>query len=198
MRHKVHRRYGARVYNAMTTPAADHAADHEPSEVGPEEFRTALGQLASGVVLLAAHDPDEGVQGEDIGMTATAFLSVSLEPPLVLVSVREDSRMEETLGRVDRWAVSVLSGDQRVAAARFAMKGRVSDRLLFAELPHERGEASGAPLVTGALATVECRTEQRIPAGDHVLLIGRVLSARIGTGEDGPLVYFRGQYRQLD
>ncbi|QMU79984.1 flavin reductase family protein [Streptacidiphilus sp. PB12-B1b] len=190
----------------MTTPAADHSADPAagtaaapgPGEVGPEEFRAALGQLASGVVLLTAHDPEEGARGEDIGMTATAFLSVSLEPPLVLVSVREDSRMEETLSRVDHWAVSVLAAEQRVTAARFAMKGRVSDRLLFAELPHERGAASGAPLATGALATVECRTEQRIPAGDHVLLIGRVLSARIAGPENGPLMHFRGQYRQLD
>ena len=169
----------------------------EALQATPEEFRTALGHLASGVVLLTAHDPEDGPRGEDIGMTATAFLSVSLEPPLVMVSVREDSRMEEALTRVDTWAVSVLAADQRTTAARFAMKGRVSDRLLFADLPHRRGEASGAPLVDGALATVECRTEQRIPAGDHVLLIGRVLSALVPGPEQGPLVYFRGQYRRL-
>jgi flavin reductase (DIM6/NTAB) family NADH-FMN oxidoreductase RutF len=105
--------------------------------------------------------------------------------------------MEEALSRIDRWAVSVLGADQRTAAARFAMKGRISDRLLFADLPHHRGEASGAPLADGALATVECRTEQRIPAGDHVLLIGRVLSARVAAEEGGPLLYFRGAYRSL-
>ena len=170
----------------------------EAAEATPEAFRAALGQLASGVVLLTAHDPEDGPRGEDIGMTATAFLSVSLEPPLVLVSVREDSRMEEALTRVDHWAVSVLGADQRQTAARFAMKGRISDRLLFADLPHHRGPASGAPLVDGALATVECRTEQRISAGDHVLLIGRVLDARIAHHDGGPLVYFRGQYRGLD
>ncbi|MEY9962857.1 flavin reductase (DIM6/NTAB) family NADH-FMN oxidoreductase RutF [Streptacidiphilus sp. MAP12-16] len=179
--------------NGSATAASPLAA----AQATPEEFRAALGQLASGVVLLAAHDPEDGPRGEDVGMTATAFLSVSLEPPLVMVSVREDSRMEEALTRVDHWAVSILSSDQRTAAARFAMKGRVSDRLLFADLPHHRGEISGAPLVDGALATVECRTEQRIPAGDHVLLIGRVLSARIGKQDGAPLVYFRGQYRQL-
>lgn len=200
------------VYNAaIPSPNGSSTASPEPSAPGtrapgaaaavheatPEAFRSALGQLASGVVLLAAHDPEEGARGEDIGMTATAFLSVSLEPPLVLVSVREDSRMEEALTRVDTWAVSVLAAGQRQQAARFAMKGRVSDRLLFADLPHHRGEASGAPLVDGALATVECRTEQRIAAGDHVLLIGRVLSARIAQHDGSPLVYYRGQYRQL-
>ena len=185
------------VYNA-TTPAAAVPAAPAGAQATPEEFRAALGHLASGVVLLSAHDPEEGAKGEDIGMTATAFMSLSLEPPLVLVSVREDSRMEEALSRVDRWAVSILGDDQRTTAARFAMKGRVSDRLLFADLAHERGPESGAPLVTGALATVECRTEQRISAGDHVLLIGRVLEARVGAERGGPLVYFRGQYRQLD
>jgi flavin reductase (DIM6/NTAB) family NADH-FMN oxidoreductase RutF len=166
-------------------------------EASPEEFRAALGQLASGVVLVTAHDADEGPHGEDAGMTATAFLSVSLDPPLILVSVREDSRMEDVLTRVPTFAVSVLAADQRTTAARFAMKGRVSDRLLFADLPHRRGAASGAPLVEGALATVECRTVDRISAGDHVLFIGHVLEARVGAPTGGPLMYFRGQYRHL-
>ena len=119
----------------MTTPAAADQPAAGPAGTGPgaepeasaEEFRAALSQLASGVVLLALHDPEEGARGEDIGMTATAFMSVSLEPPLVLVSVREDSRMDDALDRVDHWAVSVLAADQRTTAARFAMRGRISD-----------------------------------------------------------------------
>ncbi|MEY9847556.1 flavin reductase family protein [Streptacidiphilus sp. MAP5-3] len=166
-------------------------------EATPEEFRAALGQLASGVVLVTAHDAEDGPRGEDVGMTATAFLSVSLDPPLVLISVREDSRMEDVLSRVETWAVSVLAADQRTTAARFAMKGRVSDRLLFADLPHHRGGQSGSPLVDGALATVECRTVDRISAGDHVLFIGHVLEAKVGAPTGGPLTYFRGQYRHL-
>ncbi len=162
-----------------------------------DEFRAALARLAAGVVLVTAHDPDDGPRGEDVGMTATAFVSVSLEPPLVLVSVRNDSRMDDLLARVDRWAVSVLAEGQRQTAGRFAMKGRVSDRLLFADIPWERGAASGAPLVGGALATLECRTEQRVPAGDHTLVIGRVLTAHAPDSEDGPLTYFRGRYRHL-
>jgi flavin reductase (DIM6/NTAB) family NADH-FMN oxidoreductase RutF len=169
----------------------------EQLEATPDEFRAALSRLAAGVVLLTVHDPEEGPRGEDVGMTATAFLSVSLEPPLVLVSVREDSRMDEVLSRVDRWAVSVLDAGHRHVAARFAMKGRVSDRLLFADTPHRRGEASGAPLVEEALATVECRTEQRVAAGDHTLLIGRVLSAHVPSPDARPLLYFRGTYRAL-
>ncbi|MGW3012971.1 flavin reductase family protein [Streptomyces sp. NPDC001219] len=168
-----------------------------PVGVSDDEFRAALSRLAAGVVLITAHDPDDGPRGEDVGMTATAFLSVSLDPPLVMVSVRNDSRMDDLLERQPLWAVSVLSGHQRQTAGRFAMKGRISDRLLFEDLPHIRGEASGAPLIGGALATLECRTEQRVLAGDHTLVIARVLATSVPNDDDGPLTYFRGKYRQL-
>ncbi|WP_241745952.1 flavin reductase family protein [Streptomyces lydicus] len=165
--------------------------------VSDDEFRAALSRLAAGVVLITAHDPDSGPHGEDAGMTATAFLSVSLDPPLVMVSVRNDSRMDDLLELQPDWAVSVLSGHQRQIAGRFAMKGRISDRLLFEDIPFVRGEASGAPLIGGALATLECRTEQRVVAGDHTLVIARVLAASIPNDDDGPLTYFRGKYHQL-
>ncbi|WP_398978998.1 flavin reductase family protein [Streptomyces sp. I05A-00742] len=180
----------------QTTSPAETRIPH-PDGVTAEEFRAALARLAAGVVLVTAHDPDDGPRGEDVGMTATAFLSVSLDPPLVMVSVRNDSRMEDLLARQPLWAVSLLSESQRHVAGRFAMKGRVSDRLLFEDLTYERGELSGSPLIRGALATLECRTEQRVVAGDHTLVIGRVLRASAPSMESGPLTYFRGRYRHL-
>lgn len=168
--------------------------------VTEDEFRAAMSRLAAGVVLVTAHEPQldpEGPRGEDVGMTATSFMSVSLDPPLVMVSLREGSRMDDLLAEQPLWAVSLLSDKQRQIAGRFAMKGRVSDRLLFADIPYDRGEASGAPLVAGALATLECRTEQRVTAGDHTLVIGRVLTTAVPGGDGGPLAYFRGRYRQL-
>ncbi|GAA2362831.1 MULTISPECIES: flavin reductase family protein [Streptomyces] len=162
-----------------------------------DEFRAALSRLSAGVVLVTAHDPEEGARGEDVGMTATAFMSVSLDPPLVMVSVRNGSRMDDLLARQPLWAVSVLSESQRHIAGRFAMKGRISDRLLFEDIPYTRGEATGAPLVGGALAIVECRTEQRVTAGDHTLVVGRVLRAGTPSADGGPLMYFRGRYHTL-
>ncbi|MER6157323.1 flavin reductase family protein [Streptomyces sp. NPDC001868] len=165
-----------------------------------DEFRAAMSRLAAGVVLVTAHeaalDP-EGPRGEDVGMTATSFMSVSLDPPLVMVGLREGSRMDDLLAEQPLWAVSVLSDHQRTAAARFAMKNRVSDRLLFEDLPHTRGAITGAPLITGALATLECHTEQRVTAGDHTLVIARVLASTSPTTPGSPLTYFRGRYRQL-
>jgi len=156
-----------------------------------------MSRLAAGVVLVTAHAADEGPRGEDVGMTATAFMSVSLDPPLVMVSVRNGSRMDDLLLEQPLWGVSVLSDSQRHIAGRFAMKGRVSDRLLFNDIPYVRGEVSGALLVGGALATLECSTEQRVEAGDHTLVIGRVLGVALPGGDDGPLTYFKGRYRHL-
>jgi flavin reductase (DIM6/NTAB) family NADH-FMN oxidoreductase RutF len=176
-------------------PASGHAVG-----VSNDEFRAAMSRLAAGVVLVTAFEPPldaEGPKGEDVGMTATAFLSVSLDPPLVLVSLRTGSRMDDLLDEQPLWAVSVLSESQRHIAGRFAMKGRISDRLLFEDIPNVRGKATGAVLVGGALATLECRTEQRVEAGDHTLVIGRVLTADVPSADGGPLMYFRGRYRQL-
>lgn len=130
-------------------------------------------------------------------MTATAFLSVSLEPPMVLVSVRADSRMDDLLERQPLWAASVLSESQRHIAGRFAMRGRISDRLLFEDVAYYRGARSGAPILGGALSVLECETEQRVTAGDHTLVIGRVLAAQTPSADGSPLVYFKGRYRQL-
>ncbi|WP_329125487.1 flavin reductase family protein [Streptomyces sp. NBC_01353] len=191
----------ASVRSVLTTtpappPASDLAIPHAEG-VSNDEFRAAMSRLAAGVVLVTAHDPDDGPRGEDVGMTATAFMSVSLDPPLVLVSLRNGSRMDDLLDEIPVWAVSVLSESQRHIAGRFAMKGRVSDRLLFEDVPCTRGEESGAPLVGGALATLECRTENRVVAGDHTLVVARVLTAAFPSSDGAPLTYFRGKYRRL-
>ncbi|WP_078612776.1 flavin reductase family protein [Streptomyces canus] len=185
---------------AATVPMIPPPASGHAVGVSNDEFRAAMSRLAAGVVLVTAFEPPldaEGPKGEDVGMTATAFLSVSLDPPLVLVSLRTGSRMDDLLDEQPLWAVSVLSESQRHIAGRFAMKGRISDRLLFEDIPYVRGKATGAVLVGGALATLECRTEQRVEAGDHTLVIGRVLTADVPSADGGPLMYFRGRYRQL-
>nr|WP_079147898.1 flavin reductase family protein [Streptomyces thermolilacinus] len=175
------------------TPVSDSDLPH-PEGVSNEEFRAAMSRLAAGVVLVTAVEPP---LDDDVGMTATAFMSVSLDPPLVLVSLRNGSRMDDLLAEQPLWGVSVLAESQRHIAGRFSMKGRISDRLLFADIPYTRGELTGAPLIGGALATLECRTEQRVEAGDHTLVIARVLTAAFPSPEGTPLMYFRGKYRHL-
>lgn len=186
-----------RAAGALSGPPGTAAGTATDPQATADEYRDVMSRLTTGVVLVTAHDPEDGPRGEDVGMTATAFMSVSLDPPLVLVSVRTASRMDELLSRRPLWAVSVLSESQRHIAGRFSMRGRISDRLLFEDIAYYRGDASGAPVLGGALAVLECRTERLVPAGDHTLAIGRVLRARTPSADGGPLAYFRGRYRYL-
>lgn len=171
-----------------------------PGPVDPVAFKAALSRFAAGVtVITACQEPDfEGAPRDAVGMTATAFMSVSLEPPLVMVSLRQQSRMREVLTERPLWAVSLLAESQRHVAGRFAIPGRVSDRLMFADIPHSYGPATGAPVVGGALAVVECRTHSTVEAGDHTLVIGEVLSVDLPSPSGMPLIHFRGRYRGLE
>lgn len=184
----------------VPTSAPATAPAQAPASVDEAAFKAALSRFAVGVVVVTARETQESsdtASGDDVGMTATAFLSVSLEPPLVLVSLRRQARMREVLDTQPLWAVSLLSQSQRHVAGRFAIPGRVSDRLMFADVPHRHGPVTGAPLVGGALATLECRTHQIVEAGDHSLVIGEVLAANLPSPDGQPLLHFRGRYRSL-
>lgn len=170
-----------------------------PPPVDEAAFKAAMSRFAAGVVLLTAveGDPEDGGPVDDVGMTATAFMSVSLDPPLVLISLRREARMRDVLDEQPLWAVSLLAQSQRHVAGRFAIPGRISDRLMFADIPHRRGPITGAALVGGALATLECRTHRVVEAGDHVLFVGEVLAVEMPSPEGPPLLHFRGRYQGL-
>lgn len=166
--------------------------------VSTDEFKMALSRFASGVTVVTARqiDQDDPARSEDVAMTATAFMSVSLDPPLVAVSVGQESRMFDLLAHQDEWAVSMLDESQIHVSSRFAIRGRVSDRLLFEDLPRHRGRVTGAVILDAALSAVECRTVNRIPAGDHTLMVGSVLAVEdLSTGS--PLLHFGGRYRAM-
>ena len=149
----------------------------------------ALSMFATGVTLVMAADGRD-----DIGTTVSAFCPVSLAPPLVLVSLIASSYPAEVLGRVDRFAVTVLAEEQRVLAGRFAVAGRPGARLLLEGLPHQRGAVSGALIPGGGLAALECEAAQRVPAGDHLLVVAAVLAIPYVAGSGRPLIRFAGRY----
>ncbi|MCO5970840.1 flavin reductase family protein [Actinoallomurus sp. WRP6H-15] len=159
-------------------------------EVAPAEFTEALAAFATGVVVVTVRDGRD-----DIGTTLTAFGSVSLDPPMVLIGVGTGSYLGEVLQRCDRWAVTVLSAAQRVIAGRFAAAGRPSARLLIAGEPHHRGADSGALVIEGGSAALECETRQRVPAGDHVLFIAEVLAIDYVDAGRPPLIRVNRRYR---
>jgi flavin reductase (DIM6/NTAB) family NADH-FMN oxidoreductase RutF len=135
---------------------------------------------------------------DDIGTTVSAFCPVSFDPPLVLMSLMAGSYPAEVFGRAEapaaRFAVTLLSAGQRVLAGRFAASGRPGARLMLDDVPHRRGPASGALIVDGGLAAFECSAEQRIPAGDHLLIIAQVTNVFYVADAGDPLIRFRRNY----
>lgn len=155
-------------------------------------FADAIGAWAGGVTLLTVADGRD-----DIGTTVSAFCPVSTHPPLVLVSLIASSYPAEVLGRLGTFAVTLLSAGQRQLAGRFAAAGRPGARLLLDGVAHHRGEVSGALIADDGLAALECEVTQRVPAGDHLLLVAAVLAVPYVAPAGVPLVRFRGGYPAL-
>jgi flavin reductase (DIM6/NTAB) family NADH-FMN oxidoreductase RutF len=126
---------------------------------------------------------------------------VSLDPPLVCVSLLADGYPAEVLSRPSlpaaprrAFAVTLLAASQKVVAGRFAAAGRPSARLILEGVPHSRGSSSGALIPAGGLAALECSVERREPAGDHLLVISAVDNVAYVADAGNPLVRFRGRY----
>lgn len=151
--------------------------------IAPELFRAVLGRFASGVTVVTTVDDE----GRPHGMTVSAFSSLSLQPPLVLVCIGRDATLAPLLATRERMAVNILAASQQALSQRFASK--VPDR--FDGVAHRLVDP-GVPVLEGALGWLGCRIVARHPAGDHVIYVGEVSAAGVGEGE--PLAYFRGAY----
>jgi flavin reductase (DIM6/NTAB) family NADH-FMN oxidoreductase RutF len=147
---------------------------------------------AAGVALLTVADGRD-----DVGATVTACCPVSSDPALLVVSLMGSSYPAEVLGRVDGFALTLLGSGQRALAGRFAAAGRPGARRLLDGVEHHRGEVSGALIPAGGLAALECSVTQRVPAGDHLLLVAAVLAVPYAADGGAPLVRFRGGYPSL-
>lgn len=158
------------------------------------DLQSALSGWASGVTLVTLAD-----DRDDIGTTVSAFCPVSLDPPIVLISLIGDSYPAEVLSRPSlpaaRFAVTLLSSTQKLLAGKFAVAGRPSARLILEDEPHTRGESSGALIPSGGLAALECSVARRIPAGDHMLVVSNVENVAYTAESGDPLIRFRSKYR---
>ncbi|MEM0952539.1 MAG: flavin reductase family protein [Pseudomonadota bacterium] len=151
------------------------------------DFRNALGRFATGVCVITGETPS----GDAFGMTVNSFASVSLEPPLVLWSLQNNSEMYETFEHCTRWAVNILRLDQQELSNRYAKKG---DHSLAPE--HLEQGACDMPVLADSLVSLECELEARYPGGDHVILVARVLGMTERETAD-PLVFCNGGYAAL-
>jgi len=154
--------------------------------IGLDDFRRVLGHFASGVTVVTARD----AQGRPVGLTASAFTSVSLTPPLVLVCVDVKARCYPALYASDRFAVNILGAHQEALSQRFASN---IDHKFEALTPHPG--RLGLPMIPGALAHIECEKVGIHPGGDHTIFVGRVEAATAHEGE--PLLHYRGRYDRV-
>ncbi|MFP4903008.1 flavin reductase family protein, partial [Paraburkholderia sp. BR14261] len=147
------------------------------------EFRRALGAFVTGVTVVTTIQPD----GSPRGFTANSFTSVSLDPPLILVCIAKTASSYAVFSQTGRFAVSVLAEDQQQVSGVFASKA--ADK--FAQVPWS-ARKTGAPVMDGAAASFDCTTHEVVDAGDHIILIGRVVD--VVQTSSTPLGYCRGAY----
>lgn len=152
-----------------------------------ENFRRVLGRLPTGVVVVTGGDPSN-----PSGLVCGSFMSVSLEPPLVAVAPQKTSTSWPKIEAAGMFCANVLSEGQEDLARRFAQSG--GDK--FAGVQYSPAPATGAPILDGVAAWIDCRIHKRIEAGDHWLVLGEVLELSVQPG-DGALVFHGGAFRTL-
>ncbi|WP_427135191.1 flavin reductase family protein [Pseudarthrobacter sp. S9] len=156
--------------------------------IDPGLFRSTVGQYASGITVITGHD-DSG----PIGFTCQSFYSVSVDPPLVSFSVMKTSTTYPRIRNMGKFAVNVLSREQEAVSNQFARKG--TDKWANVQWTPSK---EGNPVLDGTLAWLDCSTWAEYDAGDHLIVLGRVLE--LGASENplpDPLLYFEGEYRAL-
>ena len=167
--------------NPLPAPRCPHPATSLP--IDPDTFRAVLGRFASGVTVVTTRD----AAGRDHGITASAFSSLSLTPPLVLICIDRSASVHPVLREARHFVVNMLSSTQEALSRRFA--GHDPNR--FDGVGYQRG-STGVAVLDDVLAYVECRMARHYDEGDHTIFIGEVEAA--DTGSARPLLYCRGGY----
>lgn len=152
-------------------------------------YRRVVGRFATGVTVVTTT-----LDGEPHAMTCNSFTSVSLEPVLVLFCAEKVARFHDVVLASGEWAVSVLAQGQEHLSRHFALRGRpLADQ--FAGVAHRIGPLTGAAVLDGAVAALECRTVATVDAGDHTVVVGEVLGLDVPAPGGEPLLYYEGRYR---
>jgi flavin reductase (DIM6/NTAB) family NADH-FMN oxidoreductase RutF len=154
--------------------------------ISKDEFRSAMSRFASGVTVVTTQTETH----QPAGMTVSAFASLSLDPPLVLVCIDKRTSIHDHLVEGRYFAVNVLAEDQEILSRRFA--SRDTDR--FSGTGYAEG-VTGVPILSDVLAAMECRIVYTYPGGDHTIVVGEVERTTFNDGK--PLAYFRGGYAEL-
>jgi flavin reductase (DIM6/NTAB) family NADH-FMN oxidoreductase RutF len=156
------------------------------SDLDQGSFRQAAGQFAGGIVVVTTSGGH--------AMAVSEFMSVSLEPPLVLFCAEKTARLHDAVLAAGSWAASILAEDAEKTARWLATGDRPLDGVA-----HHPGQVTGAPLLDGALVTLECQTAAVYDGGDHSIIVGQVVAVTSADGPPSrrPLMQYAGSYRRL-
>jgi|SRR5690625_181331 len=146
-------------------------------------FRDAMGKFATGITIVSIKDREE-----NIGMTVNAFMSISLDPKLIAISIDEHASMYDKLNRTEKFGVSILSEEQQDLSMVFARQKKQDTPINFIE-------QDGVPVLEEALATLSCTVKEKVRAGDHLIYIAEVTDLQLNEGS--PILFFEGQYRTI-
>jgi flavin reductase ActVB len=158
------------------------------STLDPQNFKDAMAAFPSGVTIVTTVAPD----GTPVGFTASAFSSLSLDPPLVLICLDRKAECYDAFDRAKTFAVSILARGQGDTAMKFATRG--ADK--FGGAPIERGAVTGNALIKGAIAQLECTMYAKPDGGDHVILVGKVVRASTTAVE--PLMFYSRKFGHFE
>lgn len=158
--------------------------------VASAEFRRALGSFATGVTVVTCRVGDL-----THGITVNSLTSVSLEPPLILICIDRQARAHDLIARAGFFAINVLAEDQRELCAYFAKRLAPDPEDELRDVDNFPGE-TGAPLISGCNAYLECRLAEVFPGGDHEIYLADVLATRV-VSDAHPLVFYRGRFPRL-
>ncbi len=156
-----------------------------PTEIS-SAFRDVIRHLASGVTIITS-----SLDGEPVGLTATAVCSVSATPPMLLISVTSGSRTAQGISQTGAFAVHLLRHGNRSIAEQFASRGAHFERIDYSLA------AKNVPVLDQVLGWFLCEVEQAVPAADHIIFIGRLLRCELKDKLPDPLLYFDRSYRKL-
>ncbi|MEH7074604.1 flavin reductase family protein [Neobacillus drentensis] len=148
------------------------------------QFRNAMGKFATGVTVIVTE-----VDGEPHGMTVNAFMSVSLTPKLVVVSIGENAKILNKIKESQKFTVNILAADQQTVSMIFAGQLKEHNGVDFDRL-------GGQPVVPGAIVQISCEVSAEHVEGDHTLFIGKVTDIHL-TEDSEPLIFYSGRYRSL-
>ncbi|XKI11872.1 Flavin reductase [Sporosarcina sp. ANT_H38] len=152
-------------------------------EIDDRLFRNAMGSFATGVTVITTE-----IEEEVHGMTANAFMSISLNPKLVAISIGENAKMHQHIKNANQFAINILSSDQQNVSKRFSGQLNIDSEITF-------DSYKGLPILEDALAVVTCELYSEYVVGDHTIFIGHVTGVKIEEKE--PLMFCNGKYREL-